>query len=184
MSKAAFKEFIEKGIEEYSHKKEEIDWVGRKDKYLDQVKQLYEQVRFYLKEFSDAVQLSEEFIKVNEKYIGDYDATMLKIDVLGKQALLVPVGTNIVGTPGRVDLKSYLGKKRIILADQKIKKPNIFFATAFNEEDKKRIEKQAEEWATRSRKYVWKIITDPPDIRYIDLDEEHFLGALQEVLGG
>jgi hypothetical protein len=183
MSKAAFKEFIEKGIEEYTHKKE-IDWVGRKDKYLDKVKQLYEQVRSYLKEFSDVVQLSEEVIKVNEKYIGDYDASSLKIDVLGKQALLLPVGTNIVGTPGRVDLKSYWGTKRIILADQKAKEPEIFCAVAFNEDDKKGIKKHAEKLATRSRKYVWKIITDPPNIRYIELDEEHFLDVLQEVLGG
>jgi CRISPR/Cas system-associated protein Cas5 (RAMP superfamily) len=183
MSKTAFKEFIEKGIEEYTHKKE-IDWVGRKDKYLNKVKQLYGQVRSYLKEFSDTVQLSDEVVKVNEKYIGDYDAPGLKIDVLGKQASLIPVGTNIVGTPGRVDLKSYWGTKRIILADQKTQKPNIYFTTAFNAEDKKRIEKQTEERATRSRKYIWKIITDPPNIRYIELDEEHFLGALQEVLGG
>ncbi|MDR3197933.1 MAG: hypothetical protein LBU34_08715 [Planctomycetaceae bacterium] len=183
MSKAAFKEFIKKGIEEYTHQKK-FDWVGRKNKYLDKVKRLYEQVRSYLQEFSDTVQLSEETITVNEKYIGDYEATILKIEILGKQASLVPVGTNIVGTPGRVDLKSYLETKRIILVDQNAKEPQIFATIDLNKEDKKRIEKHTEEWATRPRKYVWKIITDPPNIRYIELDEEHFLGALQEVLGG
>lgn len=179
MSKTAFKEFIKKGIEEHTHQKE-FDWVGRKNKYLDRVKQLYEQIRSYLKEFSDTVQLSEEIVIVNEKYVGNYEAPLLKIDILGKQASLVPIGTNIIGTPGRVDLKSYLETKRIILVDQTAKEPKIFAAITFNKEDKKRIGKRI----TRPRNYVWKIITDPPNIRYIELDEEHFLGALQEVLGG
>lgn len=165
MSSSTFKEFIEKRKAE----EEGIDWESRKQDYLEKVKQLMETIRGYLDEFSDSLPLTEEKKTIYEDYLGEYDVPVLHIDLYGKRASVIPVGRNIIGTPGRVDLVSLARTVRIILADKKRKR----FP-----------ERTPEELIKEPTDYVWKIVTDPPRIRFITLDKERFLDALQEVLGG
>ncbi|MDR1963694.1 MAG: hypothetical protein LBQ50_07940 [Planctomycetaceae bacterium] len=173
MSKTAFKDFINTGL------KKKKKSAQRKEKYLAKVDELYKQIRSYLNEFSDTVQLFEDTIKVNEEYIGEYDAPTLKIDIFGKQASLNPVGTYILGALGRVDLESDFETRRIILVDRDTKRLQILSAKS-----KKRTENATKKPVKHKRHYVWKLVTEPPDVYYIELDEENFLDALLEVLGG
>ena len=185
MSKTAFKEFIERERTVVARQKN-IDWEKRKHLFLKRVNVLFDDVENFLQEFTDskAVRLEKDVTKIDEEYVGEYEAPVLRIHIYGKHADLMPVGTNVIGTPGRVDLKGRFDAIRLILADKKEKSPQSFAGISWAPMDKERVREKAEEWMQRKRHYVWKIITDPPDIEYIELDEDNFLSALQEVIDG
>jgi hypothetical protein len=185
MGKSSFIEFIEQE-KAFESRKKSIDWEERKDLYLKQLKTLFDDVENFLREFTEsgAVQIKRSQETIEEESIGEYEIPVLHIQIYGKHADLVPVGTNLIGTPGGVDLIGDIAKIRFILADKDEGRPQIFAAFSWSIGGKKLAMEQAENWILRKRDYVWKIITDPPDIRYIELNEDSFLGALQEVLDG
>jgi hypothetical protein len=183
MTKTAFKEFVKKEKAVDSQQRS-IDWEGKKLAYLKQVDTLFDEVRTYLHEFtkSKEIHIEKRTTTIEEEYIGKYEAPVLHIRLYGRHADLVPVGTNIIGTPGRVDLRGNVESIRFILADKKEKCPQVFAGISWSPIDRERVKKKADEWSQRKRDYVWKMITDPPDIRYVELDEDNFLSLLQEVL--
>lgn len=185
MGKTAFDEFIrqEKTIDSEN---KNIDWKDKKDVYLSRVNALYKDIESFLSDYTESgdIRIEKGSTLIEEEYIGKYDAPVLHIHLYGKHADLIPAGTNMIGSPGRVDLLGDIETRRIILADENEKAPAIFAAFSFTEEEKEQNAQKAEEWANRERNYVWKIITDPPKIHYIELTEDSFLSLLQEVLGG
>jgi len=185
MSLTAFRDFVEQE-KTVAIRKKSIDWEQKKRTYLEQLEKLYKSVEKFLHEFieSESVQIEKDVVTIDEEYIGKYEAPCLLIHIYGRHANLMPVGANIIGTPGRVDLKGIMGTVRIILADKKAKIPEAFASIAWLPEDKKRAQEDAEEWMTRKRNYVWKIITEPPNIRFVELDQDSFFSSLMEVLNG
>ncbi|MCL2624006.1 MAG: hypothetical protein FWD31_10110, partial [Planctomycetaceae bacterium] len=121
------------------------------------------------------------FEGIEEEIIGEYEVPVLNIHLYDKHAALIPAGTNMIGTPGRVDLVGNFETKRMILTGMNESRPQG--ATAFScswLDDEKLTEIKNQE--PQGREYVWKIITDPPKIRFIDLNEDNFLSSLQEIL--
>ena len=185
MSKTAFKEFIEKE-KAIDAENRSFDWEGKKQAYLRYLDKFFADVEKYLHEYitSKTLRIEKNVTTIEEEYIDKYEVPTWRIYLYSKHVDLVPVGTNIVGSPGRVDLRGVIKSVRFILADKKEKSPQSFAGISWAPMDKERVREKAEEWMQRKRHYVWKIITDPPDIEYIELDEDNFLSALQEVIDG
>jgi len=184
MSKTAFKEFVEQEREKTESWKNSIHWEGRKQSYLNRIEELLYNVEKFLGEFTESndIQIKKRKKKIQEEFIGQYEVPVLRIQLFGKQAALIPVGTLIIGTPGRVDLVGPIETKRIILTDKDKDRPQppVGYSCLWLEEDQKLAEIKAQE--SQEREFVWKIITDPPDIHYIELNKDSFLSSLQEVL--
>ena len=185
MGKSSFREFVERE-KKIDLQVKEVNWEEKKQLYLSRVDDLYKNIEAFLREFieSKAVRIERNAVNIDEEYIGEYDVPVLDIYLYNKHAALIPAGTNMIGSPGRVDLVCDYDVRRIILADKNEDKPQIFRAISHTEEEKEQAKKRGEEWIRRKRDYVWKFITDPPEIRYIDLTEDSFFNSLQEVLGG
>ena len=185
MSVATFRQFVEQE-KAVATKKKSVDWNKKKLAYLEQLDRLFENVEVFLREFieSGAVRIERNVITIDEEYVGKYDAPVLRIHIYGRHADLLPMGVNIIGTPGRVGLKGIMGTVRFVLADKREKSPQVFASMSWLPEDKEHAQEKAEEWANRKRDYVWKIITDPPQIRFVELNEDSFLSSLMEVLNG
>jgi len=185
MSKTSFKEFVEqeKAAED---RKNSIDWEEQRKLYLKRLETLFDDVKKFLREFTESgsVQIKKKKVKIEEECIGEYEVPVLRIQIYGKYADLLPAGTNMLGTPGRVDVIGDIATIRLILADKNEDRPQIFASFSWAKKNSKRNQEKVEDGIMRKRDYVWKIITDPPDIRYIDLNEDSFLSALQEVLDG
>jgi hypothetical protein len=184
MGKSSFKSFIEQKKAPGSLNRS-VDWEGRKNFYLIQLEALFKTIGNYLRDFIESkdVILETTFEEIEEENVGKYEIPVLHIRLCGMHAALVPAGTNMIGTPGRVDLVGNLESKRIILADKDESHPQATTAFSFSwlNEDNKKEELRTQEMHS-DRQYVWKIITDPPKIRYIDLNEDNFLSTLQEIL--
>ena len=170
MSVSSFKEFVANRKTETDEVRS-IDWESRKVWYLKQVEELFKKIRGYLAEFKDDIQVTEGTETISEDFIGEYEVPILKINLYGKHASVVPAGINLIGTPGRVDLVSYVERVRIILGDKNRRSPASIYRN-LTEEDHALTD------------YVWKIITESPRRQYVEVEKECFLEALQEVLGG
>jgi len=180
MGKLSFDEFVEQEREKAESRKNSVNWEERKKFYLDQVDILFHDVQKFLREYQD-IQITKEEVTIEEDYFGEYEVPVLHIQLYAKQATLIPAGTFLIGTPGRVDLVGDMEKKRIILTE---KNESILQGTSIScswlDEGQKleEIKKQEPE----GRQLVWKVIIDLPRMQLIDLNKDNFLNSLQEVL--
>ena len=184
MSKTTFQEFIEQEKSADSRVKS-FDWEERKQYYLGQVDVLYKNVEDYLREYIDTNDIVIETTRkvIDEVMLGKYEVPVLNIQIYGKHAELVPVGTNVFRTPGRVDMVGCGETIKFFLVDKYEDRKRLFAAVSLTKEQKKQVEEMEQEWISGKRDYVWKIITGPLDVRFIRLNEDSFLDALQEVSG-
>ena len=99
--------------------KETVDWNRRRELWLKNLEQLYLQIRDWLRSYKDDYDIIEVLedvpdIQIQEKFLDAYDAPQLKFKIGRHQFLFQPVGTNIVGAQGRVDLYGPYGKRMLI----------------------------------------------------------------------
>ncbi len=186
MSIQEFEKFLE-SEQEKKKKEPKIDWEGKKKLFIEKVEELYKQIENdYLKKYieSGKIEIKRKKVHIPEEHIGDYYIDKLIITIGDKKVILNPIGANIIGGYGRVDIEGEAGTIKLILVPEHRKRPMISIEIIASEEDEERIRKEREELAKRdqeSRK-VWKIATKPPKIQFIELNQESFIDALMEVI--
>jgi hypothetical protein len=94
-----------------------INWDDRRDKYLDAVNGLYQQIEAVLAEpiKQKSVTLQRRPKKLTESYIGTYSVDDLILVIGDEQVRFSPLGRNIVGAAGRVDVVGERGEATLIL---------------------------------------------------------------------
>lgn len=157
MGKRSFTEYIE------NHelgKEEETNWVDEKDKWLRHLNEFYDKVRMFLKDFIESKDVSIKYQNkwINEEHIGRYEVKRMILQFKGNEVFFEPIGTNLIGAKGRVDMEGSEGTVRFVLID--------------NGEKRNRENKFTE----------WMIATPPPEIKYIDLCEDSFFDSLLELI--
>lgn len=180
MSKKEFNEFISKQTKVISDEKS-IDWDFEKDEWLQQLSKFYKKVEGFLEEYlkNKKVLLNYTEKEIFEEYIGSYSVKVLNIELGNHKIKFEPIGTNLIGAKGRVDLIGANGQIKFILVDKNLSAPNIKVSVWIKGEElpEKNKDLKVVEWD-------WKIATSPPGMLYINLDEDTFLDALMEVVGG
>lgn len=157
----------------FDPKKELDDWLGR-------LNSLYSQIQEFLKEYIDAGSITTEIgnIELNEEFSGPYDAPTMVIRVGLQEIKLIPIGTMLIGSKGRVDVVGRSGTSRLILVNKNVASANQLVSVTIvdpkNPPQAKRAAPQQIEW-------VWKIATRPPTMTFIELNKESFLEVLLEV---
>ena len=69
--------------------------------------------------------------------------------------VFTPIGRIILGTLGRIDMSSDFGSVRFVVVSN-----------------------------DSNTKLIWKIITPPPQVLYLEVNEESFFEALMEIING
>jgi hypothetical protein len=94
-----------------------INWELKLSEWQSQLKALYETVRVYLTPYLDAgkVKIQIQPKAISEDYIGAYQADSMFILLGSKTVMLEPVGTNIIGASGRVDIIGTVGSAMLLL---------------------------------------------------------------------
>lgn len=84
----------------------EINWDDRRDKYLAAVADLYGRIEAILADpiAKKAIKLKRRPKNLTEDYIGTYAVDDLILQIGGEQVRFSPVGRNVVGASGRVDV--------------------------------------------------------------------------------
>jgi hypothetical protein len=176
-------QFFEDFLDEQTKSKEEIkiDWIKQRNDWIAYLNGFNEKIKLFLQPYleSGKLQLQEKKIDLTEEYIGSYRVDTLDIMLGNIKITLTPVGTNLIGAKGRVDMTGPKGKVKFVLVPKQAKAPSIRVQIIQGHDDNK----LSREVASVSE-WEWKISTPPPRINYIELEEESFLTALMEVVNG
>lgn len=153
-----------------------VDWEVKREQWVERLAQLYDDVADYLAEFTDsgAIDLRREPITLREEYLGTYEVDKLVLTIGARVIELRPIGTLLIGSAGRVDISGPRGVARLVLVDRKSDRPNITISIG-SDAPKAKVD--------RIPDWTWKLATQPPSIRYTDLDQDSFREALLEVAG-
>lgn len=183
MGKKEFDEFLtrESQVEDKFFNREE-----KLKRWKENVSILFNKVNNWLQEYVDTGRITVEtkVINITEETIGNYDIPSLIIKLAGNIVHIKPIGTNMIGTIGRVDVIGELENRKLILADKNASKPNIQMLISANGEEKKANKKVIKTLANKPIEWEWKLATDPPNIKYSKLDKDSFLDCLLQVVNG
>ncbi len=106
-----------KGLADAKQTKSEFDAEKEKLRWLAALDSLYAEIRQWLDPMVKAGQLVVATTQVwlDEEYIGRYQATCMTLDFSGAKIQLVPQGTMIIGSRGRVDFGHQSMKSMLII---------------------------------------------------------------------
>ncbi|PLR90900.1 hypothetical protein [Bacillus sp. T33-2] len=163
-----------------------FDWDKEKKRWLEAVDRLFTDVTSWLEPLSANPNFNIRFEKITlqEEQIGEYETKRMIIELKGQKAALEPIGTMIIGSRGRIDLKGSNGTVKFVLVDKRLNKPkvtvNIFTEKEYSQHLANAQGKPSE--STEPVEYVWKIVTPPPNVQFFPLNEETFSDALLQVI--
>ncbi len=145
---------------------------------LRRIGEFYQIVQGFLKEYLEQgkVSINPRPLTLNEEYIGSYETEKCHLRMGSQEVVFSPVGTRIIGSRGRIDMKGRAGKVRFLLVDKDLEGISV----------KTRIYAGGETPKEKDMEIIWtwKIATPPPLLRYVDLNEESFFDAIMEVANG
>jgi hypothetical protein len=182
MSKSDFDDFVKRqqaqqrvAAAAFNPKQQLDEWLG----YLDA---LYKQITAYLQDYtkSGAAQLEYRDIQLNEDFIGSYTVRQMILKIGSATVTFTPIGTMLIGTKGRVDVRGPLGKARLSLVNKLVTSARqLVQVTARMPGDPPPAPVSPE--AIRQIEWAWKVITPPPEIKFIELTEEAFFDMILAV---
>ncbi|MGG1655864.1 MULTISPECIES: hypothetical protein [Geobacillus] len=153
-----------------------------KKQWLREIESFYRQIEPFLTPLQEKGLLSvkRENIKIQEELLGEYTTEKWQLHFPDQIVMIEPVGKEVIGANGRIDMIGKNETVKFLLVDQQALSPNITVsfpnlpAEAFKKRGLLRDKDDIE--------YAWKIATPPPNIRFLELNEDSFSDALLEVL--
>lgn len=176
MSRQQFEEYIAARAD--APAQPAVDWLARRDKWLQRLDEFYRQVEGYVEPYVSSGKMCLNFSarQVREEYVGSYEACGLDMEVGGGSVRFDPIGTNLIGALGRVDMVGAGGSVGFVLVPEIPRSPEV----------KVRILQDGEtrppEISPEIGEATWKIATPPPRVVYEELNEDSFFSAIMEVL--
>jgi hypothetical protein len=166
--------------------KNEIDWNKEKEDWLKYIDEFYKNIETWLEEYKKKDQIKTIYSnkEIIEENIGRYYAKVLEVMINNKKLYFDPIGTLLVGAKGRIDLKGPKGKILFVLVDKNYVGPKIETHIFHSEEERVEFEKKQTEIKKTPIEWTWKIATQPPHIKYFDVDENSFFDSIMEILNG
>lgn len=169
-------------VEEHLKKNESaLNLTQELDQWRNMLDQLYNLVETSLAPQIEAGQMQfKRFnIQLDEEMLGSYTVEEGRI-TLGREVVkLVPIGTFLIGSRGRVDMIGPRGISRFTIVP-----PDSQGIRVHVEILEPGQTKSSQPDIAPPLTWIWKIATPPPRIKYIDLNEETFLDALIGVING
>lgn len=136
---------------------------------------------------SGKIHCTREGIAVTEESLGTYPMDEMVIKFFRFTIRLTPIGTILIGSPGRIDM-TFEGKSRmLVLVDRRItcaaeqiviRERFVGGQQADDEEEQNLVEEKPKP------EYVWKYIADPREYTYAVLDKESFQNLIVELVNG
>jgi hypothetical protein len=163
-----------------------VDWDGERKEWLGYLDKLYKKVESLLRKYisSGQIQLGYRQVELNEENIGSYAAKQMILKIGPKSVVLEPVGTLLIGSKGRVDLVGPTGKAQILLVDSKASDPRSIFKVRVRIVGTGKKTPAPAPKAAREIKWEWKIVTRPPERRFIEITQESLFQLIMEVANG
>ena len=171
----SFDDFVNQQ-QEIAKKEPSIDWPQRRDDWKKHLDEFYQLAEGFLQRYidQDKVHITWSTNQLDEEHIGSYDVKSLEIQIGTIKVSFDPIGTLVLGVKGRVVMHGPRGTVKFVLVPKTDSSPTIRVIQEVSSEVKDEQDPVLEELA-------WKILTPPPNIKYIELEEESFLSTIMEV---
>ncbi|BBB89713.1 MAG TPA: hypothetical protein PKA28_12455 [Methylomusa anaerophila] len=156
----------------------EIDWEAEKNKWLNAVADFFHDIECWVGNLPN-LKIDYTPITIKEEYIGHYETKKMIITMLNQNVTLEPIGTNLIGAHGRIDLKGKKGTVKFVLVPKKSQGPKVIVRIS-NEGEIPPLLPETEE--AGNSELVWKIATPAPKVKFYDIDGDVFSDALMAVL--
>ena len=153
----------------------------RKAQWLGKIDTLYSLVNGLLEPYSSkgTLAISRSVADIREEPLGSYQVPSLKVDLGGSSVRFVPIGTMLLGSPGRIDLVGMHGIILFVLVLPESDRPLFSVSTSFDGRPG-----EHRRGPLDLTPYEWKISTLPPRIRYSAIDVSSLQSAIMEASNG
>lgn len=153
------------------------DWIQERDNWIERLEEFYKLAESFLSKYVDEgkIHISRSPKHINEEYIGSYEVPSLDVRIGTVEVRFDPIGTYLIGAKGRVDMQGPHGSVRFVLV------PNTASAPTIRVVEREATEHKVDSSNPVLTEWTWKISTSPPNISYVELEEESFLSAIMEV---
>ena len=164
-------------------KERKIDWRPKLEAWKTHVDSLYSTIEGWLKPASDKhyLNVTRQIMTLNEEYAGSYQIQKLILLIGTKKIDVLPIGMNVIGARGRVDVVGPKGQNVMLLLLGENEKPQITLSVKIagaEEITDPKIEAKAQE----PLKLVWKIGQRQPNLTVFPLTEEIFTEVIDQLL--
>lgn len=169
-------------VQQQQDKKTELNefWGRERDQYIEYVNYVYKNVEEFLAEWTSTggVTIQYHEHEIHEENTGVYYVRKCIIAIGNKFIALTPVGTQLIGTKGRIDISGPFGRSRLILADKDATglRFRVRHVDPNDPEDAKKDQAQEKEID-----WTWKIVSNPPNMKFHDFNRENFLSKIMEI---
>jgi hypothetical protein len=187
MAFTSFDEFVQREQQAVKVLDEQpVDWQAQKSEWLRYLDELFAKIVEFLDLYVAQGQVTIEYkpIELNEEYIGPYSAREMIITIGSKVIKLEPIGTNLVGSKGRVDAFGPLARVQLLLMDRNVKSPADIFRFSVTIDGRPLTPPTPKSDPSSKIDWTWKIATRPPNLTFVDIDKDTFLNLLLEVSNG
>jgi len=180
MTDKSFLEFVERKTSQAQSEKA-IDWNKRKSDWLQELDDLYMQMEKHLESYN--IEIRRNPITLEEEYLGSYNAQKLTFAIGHDKIEVKPIGTQLIGARGRVDLSGPRATLKIVLLGKGGSTLNIQIAdhAAASDESSHPISMVRGDVEDAG----WYIATTPPPkSTVVQFNEDSFQDAIMEVSSG
>jgi hypothetical protein len=183
MDRKDFDEFVKRQQGGTSVAAVEIDWEKERAEWLTRLDRLYSKIESFLRKYVSSGQIRYEYrtIELNEENIGSYAAKQMVLRIGRQEVNLVPIGTLLVGSKGRVDVKGPAGRAQMVLVDRRVSDPRSLIQVRVGVGGKLPTPPSKR---AREIEWEWKIVTRPPERRFIEITQQSFFDLIMEVANG
>lgn len=181
--KRDFDEFVRRQRELSSQEVAPFDSKKELAFWLESLETLYSDMESFLRDYvqSGSISLQRQDMILREDFSGEYHAAQILIKIGSKQIKVVPIGTMLIGSRGRVDIIGDVNRSRLVLINAKLNNPRqmvqVRVIDPTRPPNQNRTPRDEIEWA-------WKFIGPHPSSTFVSFNKETFLNALLEVSGG
>lgn len=107
-----------------------------KNRWLDHLDRLYTRIEKMLEGYTKSgdIELKYQEKSLNEEYIGEYAVKSLRIKMKYQEVVLDPIGTNLIGAYGRVDMNGSSGTVRLVLVNKNLSRPETKISIRIKED--------------------------------------------------
>lgn len=157
-------------------------WQQQRDEYIVAVDDAFSKVEDFLSSWTSrgAVTIEYHPVEINEEDTGVYTSRKCIIMIGNRAVGLTPVGTQLIGTKGRIDLSGAFGRSRLVLVDANFDSPRMTFTI----EESRHAQEKFEQESERKIEWVWKIVSNPPQMDFVEFNKENFLNTIMELANG
>lgn len=180
MSRTEFDAFVKRQTAEANEQK--FDAKQQLREWLEYLDDLHNQIRGFLKEYVDGgtASITTRPIELNEEFIGAYNAPELTVAIGSAKVIFKPVGTLLIGSKGRVDVRGPHGNARLTLMNKKVTNARQLITVTVSVQGDPPKEKKAVE----PIEWAWKIISPPPQMTFSELTQDSFFDMILALTNG